>query len=157
MYYPALLILNNYVPLQVEEGMIFKSVMFPNTDKEFTILWVKKGIPVSDLDKFFSQHGYPVNPMVIDEDGETLAHPEQIGWWDEGDHTDDLRDITVIDMNRILKEHQGKIEIDISNEAYQINQIIPGIAEGKVILRIPIDEYTPDFDDMPDNEFNEED
>lgn len=156
MYYPAILILTNYIPLQLEEGMMFKTVMFPNTDKEFTELFTfpfHKGVDREDV---FTQYGYPVELMILDYDGETLAMPDQIGWWDEGEHTEDLRDIVLKDINTILKD-EGKIEIDISSDAYQINQVVVTMAEGKVILRIPIDEYEPEFDDLPDNEIEEED
>jgi len=157
MYYPALLILNNYVPLQLEEGMYFKSVLYPNTEKEYTELWElrKLGGFVKADDQFFAQNGYPVEIMILDESGETLANHEQIGWWDEGEHTDDLRDITLSDINRILKNNDA-IEIDISEDAYQINQVIPNTAEGKVILRFPVQEYANEFDDLPDNEIEEE-
>jgi hypothetical protein len=161
MYYPALLILNNHVPLQLEESTLFKTVFFPNTDKEFTELWTihKDNLHWNNqrLDQVFASNGYPVELMIIDEDGETLATHDQIGWWDEGEHTDDLRDITITDINRILKEHQGNIEIEISSNAYLINQIVPTLPEGKVILRIPIEEFDDEFDDLPDNEFKEED
>lgn len=160
MYYPALLILNNYAPLELKDGMWFKTTLFPNTDKEFIEVWkvnkVHSNWANSDVEGFYALNGYPVEPMIIDGDGETLATVDQIGWWDEGEHTDDLRDITLTDLNRILKEQQGNIEIDISNDAYQINQIVPTVAEGKVILRIPINEYEEEFDDLPNNEFNEE-
>lgn len=155
MYYPALLILNNYQPLQLEVGMMFKTVLFPNTDKEFTELWKLIAQPYQSLDQFFAYNGYPVELMILDEDGETLATSDQIGWWDEGEHTDDLRDIELKDINRIIKDG-GYIEMEISNEAYQIAQVIPTMAEGKVILRYPIQEYGEEFDDLPSNEFNEE-
>jgi hypothetical protein len=156
MYYPATLILNNYIPLQLETGMYFKSIFYPNTNREFTEIWQLQKYPSRTFDDVIIAHGYPVDVIITDSNGEILVYSEQIGWWDEGDQTDELRDITLTDINRILKEHQGNIEIDISNDAYQINQIVPTIAEDKVILRIPINEYDPEFDDLPDNEIEEE-
>lgn len=154
MYYPALLILNNYIPKAIELGMLFKTVLYPNTDREFIELWSISDNHVRffhDIDAFCAQYGYPVEVMIIDEDGETLAHPDQIGWWDEGKHTDELRDITLTDINRVIKEQQGNIEIEISSDAYQIAQVVPIMSEGKVILRIPTVE-----DDVPSNETEEE-
>jgi hypothetical protein len=156
MFYPAKLTLSNYIPFQIETGMYFKSVLYPNTDKEFTEIWTLNKYPSRTYDDIITAHGYPVEIWIVDSDDWPLAIPEQIGWWDEGEHTNDLRDITLTDINRILKEHQGHIEIDISNDAYQINQIVPTIAEGKIILRIPVEEYNDEFDDLPDNKIEEE-
>ena len=154
MFYPALLILNNYVPLQLEVGMWFKKTHYPNTDREFIEIWqfFRTTKPIT---LFFAEYGYPVELMIIDESGETLADHDQIGWWDEGEHTDELRDITLTDINRLLK-NGSIVEIDISEDAYQMNHVIPNIAEGKVTLRFPVQEYNDEFDDLPNNEIEEE-
>lgn len=160
MYYPALLIVTNYQPLQLKEGMMFKTVLYPNTEKEFIELWKTTKFhsnwgSATAINNFYAIHGYPVELMIVDTDGQTIAEHDQIGWWDEGEQTEDLRDIELKDINKILKD-DGQIEIEISNEAYQITQVVPITAEGKVILRYPIQEYGEEFDDLPSNEFNEE-
>jgi len=164
MYYLAQLILNNYIPLQIEEGMIFKNVLYPNTEREIIELWKINGSMTRwaqaalSIDNVFTKIGYPVELMIIDEDSTILAISDQIGWWDEGEHTEDLRDITLADINRILLNN-GDVEIDISEEAFGIHQIIPTVSEGKVILRIPIDIIDEeDLDDLfTDNIPNEKD
>jgi len=164
MYYLAQLVLRNYIPLQIKEGMIFKNVLFPNTDKEiieiwkmdkYKTKWTQAALSIEDV---FTKIGYPVELMILDRNSGTLATADQIGWWDEGEDTEDLRDITLADINRIL-QNNGDVEIDISEEAFGIHQIIPTVSEGKVILRIPIDVIDEDdIDDLfTDNIPNEKD
>ena len=146
MYYSAQLVLTNYKPLHLEKGMWFKNVVYPNTDREYTEIWKlgdagvhKLGTFAKTIDQFFAINGYPIEILITQTDGQTIATHEQIGWWDEGDQTDELRDITIRDINFILRNN-NEIEIDISENAYNIGQIIPTIEEGKVILRFPVED-----------------
>ena len=164
MYYSAQSMLTNYIPLRIEEGMMFKAVLYPNTDKEmieilkmdkYKTKWAQAALSIDDV---FTKIGYPVELSIIDGDGNTtLAISDQIGWWDEGEDTEDLRDITLADINRILMNN-GNVEIDISEDALGIYQIIPTISEGKVILRMPIDqEEAEDEDNIPnENDYGDD-
>jgi len=167
MYYSVQLMLTNYIPLRIEEGMMFKNVLFPNTEKEYIELWKINGYMTKwaqsalSIDDVFTKIGYPVELSIIDGD-DILATSDQIGWWDEGEYTEDLRDITLTDINRILLNN-GDVEIDISDEAFGINQIISTILVSKVILRMPIDqeeaedeENIPNEKDYGDDISNEE-
>jgi hypothetical protein len=152
MYYSAQLVLTNYKPLHIEQGMWFKNVVYPNTDREYTEIWILTKHIRTD-EELIRSYGYPIEIHVI-ANGEVLAYPHQIGWWDEGDCTDELRDITIRDINSILR-NEGKIEIDISENAYKIGVISPTIEEGKVILRYPIEDEE-EIDDMPVHNDSEE-
>jgi len=141
--------------------MWFKKVLYPNTEKEYTEIWKlgdagvhKLGTFSKTIDQFFTNNGYPVEISIVDSGGEPLAYPHEIGWWDEGDQTDELRDITTRDINSILRNN-SQIEIDISENAYKIGHIIPTIEEGKVILRYPIEDEE-ELDDSPLHNDSEE-
>ena len=152
MYYPAKLILTNYKPLHLESGMWFKNVVYPNTDREYTEMWqLEKHVRTDE--ELIASYGYPIE-ICISDDTEVLAFPHIIGWWDEGDCTDELRDITPRDINSILRNN-SVIEIDISENAYKIGVIIPTIEEGKVILRAPIEDEE-ELDDLPLHNDSEE-
>jgi len=153
MYYSAQITLTNYKPLHLESGMWFKNVVYPNTDRECTEIWeLAKHIRTDE--ELITSYGYPIEVMIVDKDNSTLAFLDQIGWWDEGDCTDELRDITIRDINSILRNN-SVIEIDISENAYNIGQIVPTIEEGKVILRCPIEDEE-EIDDLPVHNDSEE-
>jgi hypothetical protein len=65
-----------------------------------------------DEQEFINKNGYPVEPYIIGEDEEILASPNEIGWWDEGEETDEYRDVTINDVNMIINEFDGEIAID---------------------------------------------
>jgi len=153
MYYTATLVLTNYKPLHLESGMWFKNIVYPNTDREYTEIWqLEKHIKTDE--ELILSYGYPIEIWIAGEDDFSLAPPEQIGWWDEGEQTDELRDITIRDINSILRNN-SVIEIDISENAYKIGVIAPTIEEGKVILRYPIEDEE-ELDDLPLHNDSEE-
>lgn len=130
MYYNAELVLKSYKPLAIEIGMRFVRI---NSDKTVELFEITKAN--YDPEEFFQRHGAPVELYVMGEHDHILATPEQIGWFDPSEESDEYRDIELKDINLILQEHEGHVEIEIEEVAYQYGGINPIIEEGKVIIR----------------------
>jgi len=106
--YEAELVLRSYMPKELEKGMLFVRV----TEHE-TILWELETIPF-DKEKFLVEHGAPMEICIIDGD-DILAEPHEIGWWDEGEHVDELRPISLKDINVIINEYDGWLDIGVGS------------------------------------------
>ena len=133
MWYPAELSLSSYLPDELEEGMLFANRISVGVIEPYIELFELEEIP-EDMDEFMSKHGAPVELVIIDDEGGLLASHDEIGWWDEGDATDELRDITLDDINYILREFDGYIDIE-----YDEDEGIT-IIEDKVVLSLQPDE-----------------
>jgi hypothetical protein len=96
-----------------------------------------------------AKHGAPVELVIIDEDGDLLASHDEIGWWDEGEDSDEYREVTLDDINYILRELDGYIDIEIE-EDYG-----PVIYDGKVVLTVVPDGFE-DWDTTLDEGLEEE-
>ena len=133
MWYPAEISLSSYLPDELEEGMLFINRISVGVIEPYIELFELEEIP-EDMDEFMSKHGAPVELVIIDDEGGLLASHDEIGWWDEGDATDELRDITLDDINYILREFDGYIDIE-----YDEDEGIT-IIEDKVVLSLQPDE-----------------
>ena len=111
MWFPAEISLSSYLPLELEEGMLFISRISVGVIEPYIELFELEEIP-EDPDAFMSKHGAPVQLVIIDDEGRIIASHNEIGWWDEGEDTDELRDITLDDINYILRELDGYIDIE---------------------------------------------
>lgn len=151
----AQLVFKSYKPLKLEKGMLFL------THNGYEGKIHQLDVIPRDAEEYVQINGYPVEPYIVDEgnpnlnNGEILATPEQIGWFDEGEWSDEICDIEIKHYNTILQKYDGWIELDL--DAY----------EGKVIISYPEDiddeweEDDDDDDDEPDddqiyNNFNHE-
>jgi hypothetical protein len=130
MWSSAEIVLKSYLPLELEEGMLFVNRIFIGVVEPYVELWQLEEIP-EDIDEFMAKHGAPVELLIIDEDGNVLATDEEIGWWDEGEDTDELRDITLDDINLVLRAWEGYLAIEIDEETET-----PVIMEDKVVLSL---------------------
>lgn len=157
LFYVCRLVAKSYKPLKLEVGMYFHT-----------------GNSIRQLDKlpqneeeFIQLNGYPVEFYIVDEGNpnlnelDILAHPEEIGWWDEGDHSDELEEINVKHLNEIL-QNDGYILIQV--EEYSIDddecedgceEYFPYFINDKVVIRSlfdnPEEEEEDDFPDFQDN------
>ena len=116
-----------------------------------------------DMDTYLTYNGYPVKPylvypMINPDDAQVIAAtPDQIGWWDEGDHVDELRDITVKDINNILEWDNSMVQMEIldDEEDEEDGTPIPLLYDNKVTLRdvhtIDSDEWIDDDEDYLDD------
>lgn len=133
MYFEAQLVVKSYMPHTLEKGMWFLKTLYYG-DKHIFVL-DKTFLNPEEEQKFIEENGYPVKPYVIEEymDKSTpaiLATPEEIAWFDEGDDTDELREIKLEDINFILSFTEGFLLIDVDGDTGE-----PVKVEGKVILR----------------------
>ena len=133
MWYPAEIVFNSYLPPELEVGMLFVNRISVGVIEPFVELFELEELP-EDPDAFMSRHGVPVELAIIDENGNLLASHDEIGWWDEGEHTDELRDITLDDINYLLREFEGYIDIE-----YDEDDGIT-IIEDKVVLSLQPEE-----------------
>ena len=148
MYIDAELVLKSYKPLELEEGMFFVNKIVRTDDIELFIL---EEIP-DDEETFLVKHGYPIELYVIQhellnniETPIILATPEQIGWWD-GDDSDEFTEITIEEINNIISQFTGLLEIYIDDETDA-----PLLVENKVVLK-----YLTDEEEYEDEEENED-
>jgi hypothetical protein len=130
MWYPAELSLSSYLPDELEEGMLFANRISVGVIEPYIELFELKEIP-EDPDTFMSKHGAPVSLVIVDSDGDIIATHDEIAWWDEGDDVDELRDITLEDVNLIAREWQGALVIEVDDETEDYILI-----EGRVILSL---------------------
>jgi hypothetical protein len=116
MFTLAKLVLKSYMPKRLEKGMWFKrehsDVLLGDVYNYFTIYELKE-IP-NDMYHYMSINGAPVEPYIVmptqnrDDKEEILATPDQIGWWDQGDTSDDLEDITLDIINSYIYGEDGE-------------------------------------------------
>jgi hypothetical protein len=141
MWYTGEIVLKSYLPIELQEGMLFVNRISVGVIEPYVELWILEEIP-EDADIFMAKHGAPVELFIIDDDEELLATEEELGWWDEGQHTDELREISLDDINYLLRECDGYIDIEISDETEHPDVLL---FEDKVILRVP--ESDDDWDE----------
>jgi hypothetical protein len=147
MWYPAEIVLKSYLPSELEVGMLFTNRISVGVIEPFIELFELEEIP-EDPDVFMAKHGVPIELAIVDETGNLLASHDEIGWWDDGDDTDEYRELTLDDINYLLSEFDGYINIETDEE----DDII--LIEDKVILSL-IPELTW-YDDDWDATLNEE-
>lgn len=132
------LIWKNYIPLSLEIGMWYIS----RNDNQVFIL---EKVP-QNQEAFIMANGYPIELMLSDDNDNVVLHlQDDIAWWDEGDQTDEFRDITVKDINNILENVDGYISVLVDDETGEIV-----FEEDKPILTFPRPEH------MEEEEFDED-
>lgn len=129
-YYDCELVLKSYMPKQLEIGMLFV-----DASEEGIKLFELDKIP-RDEEKFIIENGAPMELYIVDED-DVIVEPHEIGWIDEGDDVDELRPITLEDINYIFSEYNGWIELEIVGEFFDEEEmVIPNMYEQKVVIRL---------------------
>lgn len=130
MWLSAEIVLKSYLPLELEEGMLFVNRIFLGVIEPYVELWELDYIP-EDMDEFMAKHGAPVELAIIDDEGGLLASHDEIGWWDDGDEEqEDLRYISLDDINFSLRELEGYIDIEVNDDLF------PVLYEDMVLLTI---------------------
>jgi hypothetical protein len=164
MYILAKLVFQSYVPEQLVPGMMFqqrvKDVVFGRV-YEYDRIFLLNHTP-NDIESYININGYPVVPYIYsitsnpDADANVLATSDQIGWWDEGPESEDLRDIELKDFIYILQEEEGYIEIEVDAFMTEDDEeiVTPILYMDKVTIRSVSDEestYDEDDDDYEDD------
>ena len=166
MYIEAQMVFKSYAPLKLEKGMLF----LISQGKDFQIRQLDV-IP-QDEQEYLKINGYPVEPYIMEtgnpnlKEQVVLATPEQIGWFDEGEWSDELCDIELKHYNRILEGYDGWILIEMMETEEDEDELTPVIYNNKVTIAYADleDEDDEDDDDSPDepnddqiyNNFNHE-
>jgi hypothetical protein len=114
MWYPAEISLSSYLPPELEVGMLFINRISVGVVEPYIELFELEEVP-EDADAFMANNGAPVQLVIIDEDGDVLASHDDIGWWDEGEESDEYREVTLDDINYILRELDGYVDIQIED------------------------------------------
>ena len=141
MWYPAEISLSSYLPDELEEGMLFINRISVGVMEPYIELFQLETIP-QDANEFMARHGAPVELVIIDEDGDLLASHEEIGWWDDGEDFDELRDITLEDINYSLRELDGYVDIQIEDQ----EDFFVIIIEDRVVLSLVPEDDLKDWD-----------
>ena len=174
MFVQAKLILQHYIPDRIVPGMWFLALQHKNV-----ILYEGKVLVDSpeQYEAFVQLNGYPVKPHIyyegdpnIPESSYLLAGPQQIGWFDEGGHTDEMHDVTMKELNNILEddgycqleieEHIVHYDDDESMDGWEYEPVedenghfIPVLLEGKCTIRYHL--HVDDYDDDEEEEIEE--
>lgn len=164
MWFPAEFAVESYLPQELEIGMLFTNRISVGVIEPYIELFELEEIP-EDADAFMAKNGAPIKLVIIDGDDEILATHEQIGWWDEGSHTDELREITLNEINFILRECDGTVEIEVEDYddgdgyylddndephidyGYNDDELVPILHDNKVVLRLELEEDWEDWDE----------
>ena len=174
MFILAKLIFKSYMPKRLEAGMWFKKdhsdVVYGKVYNYFTIYELKE-IP-HDMYEYMSTSGAPVEPFIVmpmmnpDSPQEILATPEQIAWWDQGDDSDDLEELTVQLINTYIYGEDGEngdiaLEVLDTQDEEGIHRNVVFFHDKVTIRHVTFvdeheyeweddDEDEEDFDDMDD-------
>jgi hypothetical protein len=144
MFIPAEIVLVSYLPDELEVGMLFTNRISVGVIEPYVELFELEEIP-EDPDAFMSKHGVPVELRVVDEDDNTLANHDEIGWWDDGGDSEFLREVTLDDVNYILRELEGYVDIHASyNETDGVYESV--LIDDMVVLSLVPEEEFDDWD-----------
>ncbi len=100
-------------------------------------------IPKESIEEYVEKHGFPIKFKLVEEgnpnlnDHQVVATHEQIGWWDEDVDSDDLSDINITQLNYILNEQAGLVNIEVEFDE-ETNNYIPTLYENKITM-CPLD------------------
>jgi hypothetical protein len=145
MWYPAEISLSSYLPDELQEGMLFINRISVGVIEPYIELFELEEVP-EDADVFMSKHGAPVQLVINDDEANIIATHNQIGWWDDGDDTDEYRDVTLDDINYIFRELDGYVDIEMDEYG-------AFLVEDRIVLSL-VDEYYYDYED-PDEIWDE--
>ena len=171
MFILAKLVFKSYMPKTLEPGMWFvskqKDVVYGKVYEYLHIHELQK-VP-QDMDSYIAVNGAPVEPYIVqpminaDDVEEILAFPNQIGWWDDGDTSDDLEDLSVLIINKIIYGEDGEdgaVALYVDDYTRQ-----PILVQGQIVIRDSYsitegydeseEEEEDDWDDMDDNDDDE--
>jgi hypothetical protein len=137
----AEIVFNSYLPSELEVGMLFVNRISVGVMEPYIELFELEEIP-EDPDAFMAKNGAPVELAIIDEDGNLLATHDEIAWWDDGDNTDVYRDITLDDINYILRELDGYVDIEYDEVEDDFV-----IIDDRVVLSIAPEDEFDDWDE----------
>ena len=138
MWMPAEISLSSYLPSELEVGMLFVNRISVGVMDPYVELFELEEVP-EDADAFMDKNGAPVEILIVNDEGDILASQDEIGFWDDGDDTDEYRDVTLDDINFLLRELDGYVDIEF--DEYGVF-----IIEDRVVLSLAPEEDDEDWD-----------
>ena len=137
MHFTVELVLKSYMPKQLEPGMWFITKLNPGTRKEYSEVWALDKFPLEPMEEFIAKNGAPVEPYLI-YDEQVVAEPHEIGWWDDGPDFDELRDVELKDINFLLEEFDGYVDVEIDEWDFaHEEEVNPILYADKVTITVP--------------------
>lgn len=138
----------HYDTEELKEGMLFMNHLYPGSEREHVEIFKLRKEAIHELitpEIIFMENGFPVYPYLLDSDGKVVATPEEIGLFDPGEASVNLIDFDVKEMNFIMREFDGLLEVFVDEDEYEQGVIEPVLDEGKVILK-----FLDDNEEEPD-------
>lgn len=139
--------LRSYIPKRIETGMMF--LKFTKEGEPF--VFKLERTPINE-EEWLRDVGYPVEPYIVDigenpdvDVEQVIVEPDEIGWMDEGDFTDELVSFDCPHINRILSGYDGHLELEM--EETEDGNYTPLMFEGLVTIRYP------EFEESIEEEF----
>ena len=129
----------HYDAEELKAGMLFMNHLYPGSEE-------REHIEVFELTKesiheqvtpeiMYMENGFPVYPYLLDLDGKVVSTPEEIGLFDPGDVSVNLIDFGVTEMNFIMREFDGLLEVFVDEDEYEKGLTVPVLDDGKVIMK----------------------
>ena len=140
MWYLAEFAIESYLPDELEVGMLFTNRISVGVIDPYIELFELEDIP-EDPDAFMAKNGAPVKIIIVDDEANVIATHDEIGWWDDGDDTDEYREVTLDDINYLLRELDGYIDIEV-DENYGVVLI-----EDRVVITLASEDEFDDWDE----------
>ncbi len=138
MWMPAEISLSSYLPSELEVGMLFVNRISVGVIEPYIELFELEEIP-EDPDAFMAKNGAPVEILIVNDQGDILASQDEIGFWDDGDDVDEYREVTLDDINYLLRELDGYVDIEFDEYGVLI-------IEDRVVLSLAPEEDDEDWD-----------
>jgi hypothetical protein len=144
MWIAVELVFRHYQPQELEAGMLFMNTLYPgHEDKEQIEVWELKEENLYDQltpEIVFMENGYPVMPYLIDDEDRAIVTPDEIGWFDPGSVSETLIKFGINEMNFIMQEFDGILEMFVDEDGLEEGEIIPIFEDDLVILRFLTDD-----------------
>lgn len=129
----------HYDAEELRAGMLFMNHLYPGNEG-------REHIEIFELTKesmheqitpeiMYMENGFPVYPYLLDLEGKVVSTPEEIGLFDPGDVSDSLIEFGVKEMNFIMQEFDGLLEVFVDEDEYEQGLTVPILDDGKVIIK----------------------
>lgn len=129
----------HYDTEELRAGMLFMNHLYPGNEG-------REHIEIFELTKesiheqitpeiMYMENGFPVYPYLLDLEGKVVSTPEEIGLFDPGDVSDSLIEFGVKEMNFIMQEFDGLLEVFVDEDEYEQGLTVPVLDNGQVILK----------------------
>lgn len=143
----AKLIMKSYLPLSLEKGM-----MFLNQDGDS--VYVLEHVPMN-MEDYIGINGCPVEPYIYAQEDSNpdvppveLVSPDEIGWWDDGPDAENLKEMSLYELNMILN-NDGWVDVEMIENEDDFEVVL---YDGMAVLS-----YVGTYDDEEEYEFEDGD